>query len=152
MNRRTLLTAVAALVTALALGNTAIAAPGGGHDKRMERMLDAVDATATQRAEIDAAMNDLRPRKQALRQQLRDAHRALHEADPTSPGYAALADEQAQVIGQLTADKIRLKSESRSRIAAILTPEQRATLAELRTKKMEKHKARARHFSQRHDG
>ena len=160
MTKRKFLTGGIATLTALAIGSTAFAGTGGdyGHKaskrdgKRMERMLDKVDATDAQRAEIQAVLDEFKPQRKALGEQLRAAKRTLHQADPTAPGYAALADEQAQVIGQLTADKIRMQSDSRGRIAAILTPEQRAEAAELRAKKLEKRKARAERVMERHDG
>ncbi|MBR9812967.1 periplasmic heavy metal sensor [bacterium] len=157
MTKRTFLTGSAALMAALAIAGTAIAAPGGHgmgqrDGKRVERMLDAVDATDVQRAEVQTVMDELKPQRKALGQQLREASRTLRQADATAPGFAALADEQAQSIGQLTTERVRLQSEIRSRIAAILTPEQRASLAEKRAAKMEKRKQRAQRFLERHDG
>ena len=157
MTKRTFLTSSAALMAALAIAGTAIAAPGGHgmgqrDGKRVERMLDAVDATDLQRAEVQTVMDELKPQRKALGQQLREANRTLRQADATAPGFAALADEQAQSIGQLTTERVRLQSEIRSRIAAILTPEQRARLAEKRAAKLEKRKQRAQRFLERHDG
>lgn len=157
MNKRTFLTSSAALMAALAIAGTAIAAPGGPgmgqrDGKRVERMLDAVDATDLQRAEVQTVMDELKPRRKALGQQLREANRTLRQADATAPGFAALADGQAQSIGQLTTQRVRLQSETRSRIAAILTPDQRASLAKIRAAKMEKRKQRAQRFLERHDG
>lgn len=153
--------AAATVVLALAAGiaQTAIAQPHGGgghhrggmgggmalmHPQQMERVLDSVNATAEQRAQIkqiaQAAHNDLKAQ--------REAGRALHEqgmalfAQPTIDARAAETLRQQKLAQHDQASKRALQA--MLDISRVLTPEQRKTLADRMAQRkamMERHRA-----------
>lgn len=144
---------VATVAAALALGGVAahaqpghgdhhggpgMMAPGlfGGH---MGHVLDLVNATDSQRSQIEAIFK-------AARQDLagqRDAGRKLHEQmatlyTATNIDAAAIEATRVQISAQHEAASKRL-SQASIDAARVLTPEQRAKIAEV----MKKHQARA---------
>lgn len=117
-------------------GGPAMMMPFGGH---MGHMLELVNATDAQRSQIDAIFK-------AARQDLagqRDAGRKLHEQMATlyaAPNIDAAAIEatRAQMSAQREAASKRL-SQATIDAARVLTPEQRAKIAEV----VKKRQARA---------
>jgi len=103
---------------------------GLGSPRMMGRMLDAVNATAEQRAQIkqitDAARTDMKARHDAGRQ-LRADSAALF-AQPTVDARAAEALRQQMLAQHDQASKRQLQT--MLDISRVLTPEQRKTLAE----------------------
>ena len=70
------------------------AGPGGFGARRLERLLDKVNATASQRSQIEAIWNGLRPQLKSFHQQQRggapaDRCRALRVDDQPGDGRAA---------------------------------------------------------------
>lgn len=102
----------------------------GMHGHRMERMLDAVNASADQRSRIkailQAARTDLMAQRQAGRT-LHDQQRALF----SQPNIDARAAEtlRAQMSAQREAASKRML-QAKLEVANVLTPEQRRTLAD----------------------
>jgi protein CpxP len=142
---------VATVVVALALGGVAAQAqpgPGhhGGHDMmaagpfggHMGHMLDVVNATDAQRSQIEAIFK-------AAHQDLASQHDAgvkLHEQmttlfTTTNIDAAAIESVRAQMSALHDAASKRL-SQASIDVARVLTPEQRAKIAEV----MKKHQAR----------
>jgi periplasmic protein CpxP/Spy len=156
-NGRTLLATLAvAIVVALAagLGPAAMAQPldmapgqhhGMGHGgKHVEHMLEAVNATPEQRAQVkqimDAAHNDLKAQREAG-QALRQQSMALL-AQPTIDARAVEAVRQ-QMLAQHDASSKRM-SQALVDAANVLTPTQRKTLAEMMAKRqamLQRHQA-----------
>ena len=145
--------ATAALAVGAAFSLPAAAAPhhGGGFGPmgggpRMERMLDAVDATPEQRAQIkqifDAARSDLRGQREqarALRQQVMTLF-----TQPTVDARAAEA-LRAQMSAQQDAASKRML-QAMLDASRVLTPQQRQQLAE----KMQQRRAMMeRHMNER---
>jgi len=125
-----LLLAIAA-VSPLASAQTAVAAPGmhrGGHHGLSDKTLQAIGATADQRAKILAIEDQARADLQAQRQSRGNARlemaRAL--AAPTVDPTAAEAARQ-KMLAQMDAASQR-KLQARLMIASVLTPEQRQQL------------------------
>jgi protein CpxP len=135
--------AVAApLLAALALGGVSISAaqaqePGPGMDpadagaaggfmaRRMERMLDKVGATASQRSQIEAIWNGLRPQLKTLRQQ-HGAVRKQIVAALTAATVNASTVEQLRQQSMGLADKTStLFTQGLVQTAQVLTPDQR---------------------------
>lgn len=123
----------------------AMAGPFGGH--MMERLLDHVDATAEQRARIrdiaKAAAADLRAQHES-RRALRDQAMTLF-TQPTVDARAAeaLRQQMLQQHDQASRRQVQAMLDA----SAVLTPEQRAKLAERmkqRRDMMERHQ-RERH-------
>jgi Spy/CpxP family protein refolding chaperone len=157
--------ATATFVLALAAGitQTAIAQPHGGygahaghhrgggmggmglmHPQKMERVLDSVNATPEQRAQIKqivlAAHTDLRAQREAGRS-LRQQSLALF-AQPTVDARAAEALRQQMLAQHDQASKRALQA--MLDVSRVLTPEQRKTLADRMAQRkamMERHRA-----------
>jgi Spy/CpxP family protein refolding chaperone len=108
---------------------------GSGNPRMMGRMLDAVNASAEQRAQIkqitDAARADMKARYDAGRQ-LRADSAALF-AQPTVDARAAEALRQQMLAQHDEASKRQLQT--MLDISRVLTPEQRKTLAERMTQR-----------------
>jgi Spy/CpxP family protein refolding chaperone len=161
MNKLRLMKSVkaAALVVALALGAGVgvHAMPGGpGHPHRfdgpefaarpMDRMLESVDASEAQHKRIreimDAAFKDLKPQHEAMRQLHLDSRKLLTAATIDA---AAVEAKRVQMQAQHEAISKRM-SLALVEAAKVLSPEQRAKLAE----RMAKREARrAEHMKDR---
>lgn len=147
------------LVVAVAAGvsQTALASPFGGHDghpgagghgmmggpHRVERMLDGVNATPEQRAQIkqimQAAHTDMKAQREAGRK-LREQSQALF-AQPNVDARAAETLRQQMLAQHDQASKRGLQV--MLDVSRVLTPEQRKTLAERMDKRrsmMERHR------------
>ena len=115
---------------------------GGGH--HMERMLDVVNATAEQRAQIKTIMQAARTDLQAQRA----SGKALHEqmrAAFAQPNVDARAVEALRVQQQAQHDAASKRMlQAKLEISRVLTPEQRKLVAERMAKQhgmMERHRA-----------
>lgn len=153
--------AAATLVLALAAGiaQTAIAQPQGGHGahhgrmgggmslmhpRQMERVLDSVNATAEQRAQIkqivQGAHGDLKSQREAGRA-LREQGMALF-AQPTVDARAAETLRQQMMAGHDQASKRAMQA--MLDVSRVLTAEQRKALADRMAQRqlmMERHGA-----------
>lgn len=123
-------------------GGPAMMAPGGLFGGHIEHLLDAVNATDSQRSQIEAIFK-------AARQDLsgqRDAGKKLHQqmaALYTAANIDAAAIEalRQQVSAQHEAASKRM-SQASIDAARVLTPEQRAKVAELMKKRQARMAAR----------
>ena len=112
-------------------GGPAMMAPGGLFGGHMDHLLDAVNATDAQRSQIEAIFK-------AARQDLsgqREAGRKLHEQmatlyTATNIDAAAIEAVRVQLSAQHEAASKRL-SQASIDAARVLTPEQRAKIAEI---------------------
>ena len=148
-----LLLATLTLAVAAGVSQTAMANPFGGHDghhsmmggpHRVERMLDGVNATPEQRAQIkqimQAAHTDMKAQHEAGRK-LREQSQALF-AQPTVDARAAEALRQQMLAQHDQASKRKLQV--MLDVSRVLTPDQRKTLAdrmEKRRSMMERHRS-----------
>jgi Spy/CpxP family protein refolding chaperone len=103
-----------------------MAGRGHGHMlKRMERMLDRVNATPAQRAQIRAVWDGIRPQMRALHQQQFELRRQMVAA-LTAPSVDAAAIEKLRVQSNGLHDKTSaLITQGFIGSANVLTPEQR---------------------------
>ena len=116
-------------------GGPAMMAPGGMFGGHIERMLDVVNATDAQRSQIEAIFK-------AARQDLAGQHEAgmkLHQQmatlfTATNIDAAAIESVRAQMSAQHEAASKRL-SQASIEAARVLTPEQRAKIAEVMKKR-----------------
>lgn len=116
-------------------GGPAMMAPDGLFGGHMEHLLDAVNATDAQRSQIDAIFK-------AARQDLsgqRDAGMKLHQQmaalyTATNIDAAAIEALRVQISAQRETASKRL-SQASIDAARVLTPEQRAKIAELMKKR-----------------
>lgn len=126
------------IASAATLTQTAWAAPGGhgggigmiGHPRMVERLLDSVNASAEQRAQIQqivqAAAPDLRAQREAGRK-LHEQQAALF-AQPTVDARAAETLRQ-QMLAQHDQTSQRM-TQLMLEVSRVLSPEQRKTLAD----------------------
>ena len=148
---------VAAIAAALAFGGAAVQAqpgpgghrggpgmmaPGGLFGGHMEHLLDAVNATDSQRSQIEAIFKAAR---QDLSSQ-RDAGKKLHEQMATlytaaNIDAAAIEALRVQMSAQHEAASKRM-SQASIDAARVLTPEQRAKIAEIMKKRQARMAAR----------
>ena len=126
-------------------GGPAMMAPGGLFGGRMDHLLDLVNATDSQRSQIEAifkaAKQDLSGQREAgmkLHQQMATLYTA------TNIDAAAIEATRVQISAQHEAASKRL-SQASIDAARVLTPEQRAKIAEV----MKKRQAR---MASRHAG
>ena len=161
MTRKTLRRA-AALVTLAAAGGlsaVALASPhGGGHQRGgmggpmmghgIERMLDAVDATPEQRAQIEqirsAARADLQAQRESGRA-LREQMRTLF-TQPTVDATAAEALRQ-QMLARHDRTSQRMM-QSMLEVSRVLTPAQREKIAERMAQRSERMQQRGERWKQ----
>jgi protein CpxP len=97
----------------------------GFHGRRLDRILDKVNATASQRSQIKAIWEGLRPQLKAQRQQ-RAALRKQIVADLTAQTIDANAIEQLRQQSMAVADKLSsLFTQGIVQTAQVLSPDQR---------------------------
>jgi len=96
----------------------------GGPDRAFHRVLNQLDLTAEQKAQVRAIFDQGKPQLQAAHQSGRAARDQLEVTPPTDPAYAGmLASAKSNA-----ADQIQLMSDLWTQVYAKLTPEQRARI------------------------
>jgi Spy/CpxP family protein refolding chaperone len=125
--------AVLALTGVLSLTTSAWArAPRHGVDRmtRLEEKIDALNLDDATRSAIHNAIEEGRAEHEAIRSQLRKAHRDLRALlQQDTPDEAAVL-AQSEVIGGLETEHRKQALHTLLTVRALLTPEQRATLRE----------------------
>ncbi len=106
--------------------------PGGGG---LMPLLRAVNLTPEQQTQVRSILSASRQANQQTAQQLRQAQKDLSDRLLT-PGQLAPADLQSQMqqIGQLRQQLLQSRAQTALEIRAILTPEQLAKAAEVKTR------------------
>ena len=135
--RRALLILAGAIIAGSAISTAAVRAeavddaggggPGGHgmHGRRIEKILDRVNATPAQRAQIRAAWDGLRPQIKALRQQHHGVRKQMLAA-LTAPTINAGEVERLRKEASGLHDKMSaLITQGMVATAQVLTPEQR---------------------------
>jgi protein CpxP len=116
-----------AVAAAIAQGPHGFGGPGG----EFHRMLKQLDLTSDQHSQVKAIFEKEKPTMQPLMQQMRQnqsAMKALEAAGPFDEAkVTALATQNLQTMIQLQVEHERIKSE----IMQILTPDQKAKLAQI---------------------
>jgi periplasmic protein CpxP/Spy len=108
------------------------AAPGARHEMRALRWLRQLALTEAQRDQMFGIFYD---RAAATREQMKLLHRAREalRAAALSPVFdQAQARNLAEAAGRALSDMALMRAETMSRVAALLTPEQREKLRGLR--------------------
>jgi periplasmic protein CpxP/Spy len=116
-----------AVAAAIAQGPHGFGGPGG----EFHHMLRQLDLTSDQHSQVKAIFEKEKPTLQPLMQQMRQnesAMKALEAAGPFDEAkVTALATQNSQTMIQLQVEHERIKSE----IMQILTPDQKAKLAQI---------------------
>jgi periplasmic protein CpxP/Spy len=127
-----------AAVAAIAQGRHGYGGPGGG----FHHMLKQLDLTADQYSQVKAIFEKEKPTLQPLMQQMRQNHQAMKALESSGPFDEAktrtLATQNSQTMVELQVEHARIKSG----IMQILTPDQKAKLAQIeanREARMSKH-------------
>jgi Spy/CpxP family protein refolding chaperone len=124
--------AIAGLALALGLALTVSAAPGAaralGPLRAIADLLDRLDLSEAQRAEIRAVLAAHRPSLEALVARELEARAALREAIHQSVVDEAAVREASAAVAVVDADFAVERARIASEIAAVLTPEQRERL------------------------
>ena len=135
---------IGALIIASLLMSAAIFAHPGFGPRRlgmMRRMgpplLEQLQLSSDQRAQIDAIFASGRDTIQPLARQLREKIAALREATRTQPFDEVLVRSQAQEAANVQAQLMVARAQLISQARALLTDEQRAKLDQLREQWLE---------------
>jgi Spy/CpxP family protein refolding chaperone len=122
---------------------------GHYHGAHMAHMFKALNLTDAQKEQVKSIMQANRASTRPLMQQLQQNHLAMLTA--TSGGafdqakVTALANQQAQLMAQMTVQKESIKSQIYNQV---LTPEQRATADQMRQNQMTHINERLQKWSQ----
>jgi len=120
-------TVILAVAAAIAQGPHG---PGGPFGE-FHHLLKQLDLTSDQHAQVKAIWQKEKPALQPLMQQMRQNHEAMKALEAAGPfdeaKVTALATQNSQTMIQLQVEHERMKSE----IMAILTPDQKAKLAQI---------------------
>jgi periplasmic protein CpxP/Spy len=106
-------------------GTDAGAMAGGFMARRMERMLDKVGASASQRTQIEGIWNGLRPQLKALHQQHGAVRQQMVGALTAATVNAASVEQLRQQSMALTEKTSSLLTQGFVQTAQVLTPDQR---------------------------
>lgn len=120
---------------AVLLAVTAAMAEGrrghGGPDGDFHRMLRQLDLSSDQQSQVKAIFEKEKPTLQPLMQQMHQNHDAMNALETAGPfdeaKTRALATQNSQTMVELEVEHARIKSE----IVQILTPDQKAKLAQI---------------------
>jgi len=116
-----------AATAAIAQGRHGYGGPGGD----FHRLLRQLDLTADQHSQVKAIFEKEMPTLQPLMQQMRQNHSAMKALEASGPfdeaKTRALATQNSQTMIELQVEHARIKSE----ILQILTPDQKAKLAQI---------------------
>ena len=112
------------------MGGRHMGGPGGG----AMGMLRGLDLSEEQRDKVFALMHGQAPVMHEKRKELAKARTALRDAAMTTSYDPAKVAQLATAQGRLVADMIVLRTETFSKVFALLTPEQQRTLAERRNR------------------
>jgi periplasmic protein CpxP/Spy len=116
-----------AVAAAIAQGPHGFGGPGG----EFHRMLKQLDLTSDQHSQVKAIFEKEKPTLQPLMQQIRQNQSAMKALEASGPfdeaKVTALATQNSQTMIQLQVEHERIKSE----IIQILTPDQKAKLAQI---------------------
>jgi periplasmic protein CpxP/Spy len=129
---------VLAAAAAIAQGRHGYGGPGGD----FRHMLKQLDLTSAQHDQVKAIWQKEKPTLQPLMQQMRQNRSAMKALEASGPfdeaKTRALATQNSQTMVELQVEHARIKSE----IMQILTPDQKAKLAQIeanREARMSKH-------------
>lgn len=103
---------------------------GHGHHGMGFQKLNLTDA---QRASVKQIMKDSFAQNRTQSQTLRQQRSAFASMTPDQVGYQAAAARLAQAEGDATRVRVQQKANVRAKIYAVLTPQQKADMATMRT-------------------
>jgi len=111
---------------------------GGG----MKGMLDKLNLTAEQKTQAEQIFKESKDKVKPLREQMKQAFKGMRDVMAKTPGDEAAVRQAAQAVAKAGEDLAVLKGQTKAKIDAILTPEQKAKRDELMAKFKDKIKER----------
>jgi Spy/CpxP family protein refolding chaperone len=98
---------------------------------KVERMLYRLDLSQEQRQQIFAVLDEARPAMRDIGFTLADYRREFKRMQPTDDNYQARLTEIADDVSRLSKRLVLLLGETRAKVAALLTDEQREQLRQM---------------------
>jgi len=135
-----------ALAALLAVVAHAQLAPRRGHGMQHGRMFETLNLTDAQKKSISDIFAANRESTRPLMQQLRDQHRALNDASQKQPFDESTVRFQAQELSKIQSEMMVRRAAVMNQVSAVLTPDQRTKLQELKAQRQARFKE---HFQQR---
>lgn len=105
-----------------------------GIGARLMKVADEIGLTEDQKVEIKGILEARKEEAQALRADMRDSMKSLDEAITSGADNDTIAGIAIEAHG-LRAEAREMKKEVRKEVGAVLTPEQKAQLKELRAER-----------------
>jgi len=119
------------IATAQTSTGTSAPAPAGPHGWGPGRMYSKLGLTAEQQASIKSIFETAKPQMKTLHEQMKANHLKLSQTSPDDPNYPAVVSEVAAANATLASQRTTQSENIRSKINALLTPEQKTQLAAL---------------------
>jgi protein CpxP len=104
---------------------------GFGTGMRMERMIHRLDLSQEQRRQVFAVLDEARPAWRDIGFTLADYRQELRRMQPSDDNYQARLTEIADGVGRLSKRLVLLRGETRAKVDALLTAEQREQLRQM---------------------
>lgn len=101
-------------------------------ENRLEKMALTLDLTAEQREEIGAVMREQQQHQQQLKTNMAAGRDKLRQLRRQQPFDAAAFKAQGYEMVDMKADMLQQRAETRSKVDALLTPQQREKRDKLR--------------------
>ncbi|WP_323844832.1 Spy/CpxP family protein refolding chaperone [Microbulbifer magnicolonia] len=124
---------------------------GGPHHFKghfFEQMAEELDLTEGQKAQLKANREANREARKAQREQMRALHEQLREAIDSGADQATL-DKLGAELGKLQVAKMQEMQQHRKEFEALLTPDQKAKLEQLKAEREERWKERRQKRAER---
>lgn len=147
MKKRTLIVALLAVVMIAVVAVASFAkggrhgagwhhGPGGGgfgyrFEMMMERAAERLDLSKDQRDKVFAVVDETHPTMRQLRFAFKEQRQAFMQLDPAASNYSERLKEVAHEASQLASQAVFVFGETRAKIAALLTEEQRNQMKQM---------------------
>ena len=108
----------------------------------MKGMFGKLNLTAEQKTQVEQIWKDSKEKAKPLRDQMKQAVKGMRDVMAKTPGDEAAVRQAAQAVAKTGEDLAVMKGQTKAKIDAILTPEQKAKRDELMAKFKDKIKER----------
>ncbi|MCV6590660.1 MAG: Spy/CpxP family protein refolding chaperone [Marinobacterium sp.] len=113
-----------------------------GNFSLADRMQNKLDLTDEQVAQIDEITDAQYKAMRDFKRSKRDQQQAMLQLDPANANFDAEVARLAAQAGERTEAMLKLRAETRAKLAAVLTPEQQEKMKELKQSMQEKGQGR----------
>ena len=105
---------------------------GGGMGGGMVKMLEKLNLTAQQKPQVAQILKDSMEKTKPLREQMKKAFQGMRDVMDKTPGDEAAVRQAAQAVAKAGEDLAVVRGQTKAKINAILTPEQKAKVDEMK--------------------